>query len=230
MNEQGRYEIKFVLNDNEYNEAMNWLYCHTQVLSKYPSRQINSLYFDNIQFQSIQDNLSGIAKRHKTRLRWYHGSKEEVSIPFLEIKAKQGRLGYKHKFKLPKLQNDIFNVNFKDMTDLVKRQLMEQKESVNAFDEYLTPALYVNYNRQYFEDHEGLRLTIDNDINFCDILPYKKLGQSSMIVYPNRIMEIKFEPAQKNKVSDLLKNLHICAKRHSKYLTGMAMFGKVHYL
>ena len=38
---------------------------------------------------------------------------------------------------------------------------------------------------------------------------------------------IKFNPDMKDTVSELIKPLHITPKRHSKYLTGLAMLGYV---
>ena len=43
-------------------------------------------------------------------------------------------------------------------------------------------------------------------------------------------MDIKFNPDMKDTVSELIKPLHITPKRHSKYLTGLAMLGYVVYL
>jgi hypothetical protein len=48
--------------------------------------------------------------------------------------------------------------------------------------------------------------------------------------YSYKIMEIKFKPNMKDKVSNLMKGLHITSKRHSKYLVGLSTFGHVIYI
>ena len=65
-----RYELKFVLNESQLS--------HLLVLIKqygfkkhFPKRTVNSIYFEDYNFSSIKDNLSGISKRKKVRLRWY---------------------------------------------------------------------------------------------------------------------------------------------------------------
>lgn len=230
MNEQGRYEIKFILNENELNEALHWLYCCTNVQSKYPSRTVNSLYFDNVKYQSVQDNLSGIANRYKIRLRWYHNCRRTMSDPFMEVKVKQGRLGYKSQIMLPELKNQLFDVEYKDIANSIKSQLANQDDTNGLFDDFLFPTLLVNYERQYFQNINGIRVTIDSEISFNDASSYKKLGASNNISYPKKIMEIKFNPSQKDSIASQLKHLHLNPKRHSKYLAGMAMFGRVNYL
>lgn len=230
MNQQGRYEIKFILTENELNEALNWLYCYSNTFLKYPPRTVNSLYFDNDRYQSIQDNLSGIPDRYKTRLRWYHNSREGMSVPVMEVKVKQGRLGYKNQFKLPELKNQLFDITFKEIASSIKTQLITQNDALDIFEDFIFPTLLVRYQRQYFESIDGVRVTIDSNISFNDPPSHKKLGETLNVAYPKKIMEIKFTPSQKDKVAGQLKNLHLNPKRHSKYLTGMAIFGRVNYL
>ena len=41
---------------------------------QYPKRKINSLYFDDLNYSSINENLDGVSEKKKYRIRWY-GSK-----------------------------------------------------------------------------------------------------------------------------------------------------------
>ena len=37
---------------------------------QYPKRKINSLYFDDLNYSSINENLDGISEKKKYRIRW----------------------------------------------------------------------------------------------------------------------------------------------------------------
>ena len=56
MNDQLRYEVKFVLNERELNHAMIWLNI-MGAKKAFPNRKVNSLYFDNIAQEAIQHNF-----------------------------------------------------------------------------------------------------------------------------------------------------------------------------
>jgi SPX domain protein involved in polyphosphate accumulation len=94
MNSDYRYEIKFILDNSKLADAMQWLYNNTSAVRSYDNRIVNSIYFDDISFSSVRDNLAGISKRKKLRLRWYGHQKN--SYPIFEIKTKNGRLGKKN--------------------------------------------------------------------------------------------------------------------------------------
>ena len=84
--------------------------------------------------------------------------------------------------------------------------------------------------RSYFQDHDGIRLTLDKDISFSLPTLYSQIQGNSEVKYPLKILEIKFEPDAKDKVVELISSLHIRPKRHSKYLAGMASLGMVQYI
>ena len=52
-----RYEIKFILNETSFSDAMQWLYVCTNAVNKYPDRYINSIYLDNLEYDSVKDLL-----------------------------------------------------------------------------------------------------------------------------------------------------------------------------
>ena len=81
-----RYEIKFILNDNELAEFKSWIISQTRFKKKYNPRIVNSIYFDDINDSSANDNLAGISLREKYRLRWYN--KNINKIAKFELKKK----------------------------------------------------------------------------------------------------------------------------------------------
>ena len=92
------HEIKFVVNELELVEVA-FLIKRISANSPYPRRGINSLYFDTVDYKCVRENLAGISKRDKIRLRWYDEYKFK-RVPELEIKKRDGRLGSKIKYPL----------------------------------------------------------------------------------------------------------------------------------
>ncbi len=227
---EGRYEIKFVLDENDFVTATQWQQHCTSVSRKYSGRRVHSIYFDDNEYQAVKDNLAGINKRLKIRLRWYENESGEVSTPVLQIKKKDGRLGFKDQVKLPGLQSQIKEVPLADIASLVRAGISGSSIGRDYFNQYLHASLYVNYFRYYLESPDSIRITIDQEIKFSYAIPYKSVQNLRSLTYPHRVMELKFSPDRKKKVAVWLRKLTLTPKRHSKYLTGLAMFGQVQYL
>jgi len=220
-----RYEIKFVLDNARLSDAMQWLFSNTTANKKYENRKVNSIYFDNIDFSSVRDNLTGISQRKKLRLRWY--GHLENSLPFFEVKTKDGRLGYKTTYPIESMKGNFKKFNIDEITSKCLKDLEEQDI---FFEEHLVPTLQVSYEREYYETHNGIRITIDQDIQFSDTRLHSMINKDISVPYPLKIMEIKFKPDMKEVVAELIRPLHITPKRHSKYLIGLASLGYAIYI
>ena len=225
MSRSYRYEIKFVLDNARLSDAMQWLYSDTTANKTYDNRRVNSIYFDDVGFSSVRDNLAGIAQRNKLRLRWY--GNQEKSSPVFEVKTKNGRLGYKTAYPIKSIKNNIMDLNIDKITSNCIKDLAMQNI---VFDEHLVPTLQVNYEREYYETHDGIRITIDQDIQFSDTQLHTTLDENNSFPYPFKVMEVKFEPDMKEAVAELIRPLHITPKRHSKYLVGLAVLGYAVYI
>ena len=166
MNED-RYEIKFTLNELGITHALSWL-AHIGAKKTFQDRDVNSLYFDNINLDAVRDNLSGTTPRHKVRLRWYKSKTLEKFDPNLEIKTKNGRLSSKILFPLPEIKKSIDTKSIFSLSEKViqtSRQLNIAHKSINT---HLLPMLIVQYQREYYEIKNGIRITIDKKIRFSD--------------------------------------------------------------
>jgi SPX domain protein involved in polyphosphate accumulation len=230
MNNTGRYEVKFVFDELGLNEALSWLNINLRLRQEYPVRIVNSLYFDDINFQSVRDNLSGFPDRKKRRLRWYNDvhTKNVVNLT-LEIKWRKGRLVFKEGCPLPELKDKLLSVESRKIIGSVNEILYTEKNLAKVFDEHLEPILRVSYERQYYKDIEGLRVTIDRGIVFSHIFPHNCLPDCPTQSYPYSVVEFKFPIRLKNYVSELMRYSTLQPKRHSKYLTGLAAYGLVQY-
>jgi SPX domain protein involved in polyphosphate accumulation len=225
MSRDYRYELKFVLDNARLSDAMQWLYNKTTATERYNKRKVNSIYFDDVGFSSVRDNLAGIPHRNKLRLRWY--GDQENSLPIFEVKTKEGRLGYKTNFPIKSIESNLLELNIDTITSKCIKELTNHNI---FFDEHLVPTLQVNYEREYYETHDDIRITIDQEIQFSDTQLHVTPNENNSFSYPFKVMEVKFNPDMKDTVAELIKPLHITPKRHSKYLTGLAMLGYVVYL
>ena len=232
MNPEMRYELKFIMYEQGFADALQWIYQLTHARKAYPSRWVNSLYFDDINFTQVQDNLAGISKRRKIRLRWYHEDAdiEQISSPVLEVKQRESRLGNKVKYPVPTLQKLLFDLSFSEMTPHLESSLSNTLAMATLFNDHIISTLHVSYNREYFESPDGLRITFDRDIRFSITPPNLCLRDIAQASYPPIIMELKFPAEMKDQVSRLLQPLSLTAKRHSKYLAGLATFGHTTYI
>lgn len=221
-----RYEIKFILNLPQFSQALKWLNFHTSAKEVYEPRIVNSVYFDDDHFSSVKDNLMGISRRSKYRLRWYGdmGQYDSSDINF-EIKSRVNRTGHKTRRKIS-LTSNLDEIKFRDLQAALKTQL----EPEFSFYKALYPTLQVIYKRQYFEGSQGVRVTFDNDISFYRTPLHSRLFSSKPMKYPLTIMEVKFHPDQIDTVSNSFREFHLVPKRHSKYLVGMSMLGNAIYI
>ncbi len=225
MNSDYRYEIKFVLDNSRLADAMQWLYNNTTANKSYDNRVVNSIYFDDVDFSSVRDNLTGISQRDKLRLMWYGDQKKILTI--IEVKTKNGRLGKKTAYPIKSINNNIMELNLDNITS----KCIEDLATHNIIlDDHIVPTLQVNYEREYYETHDNIRITIDHDIKFSDTQLHTTLNENNSLPYPLQVMEIKFEPNMKDKVAKLIKPLHMTPKRHSKYIIGLAILGYSVYI
>lgn len=229
MNGEFRYEVKFVLNEREFTHALSWLNA-VGAKKRFLDRTVNSLYFDNIAQEAVQHNLSGIAQRHKVRLRWYGDHFTSNSKPKLEIKLRDGRLGSKLEYpistpieafrtqKLSKISREIFN------------EVRSSNFTHYSINDYLVSMLLVKYRREYYETSRGVRFTIDKQIRFFDAIQNSRIDSLKPINYSPYLVEVKFPKDFKNSVANLLRQSRLTPKRHSKYLAGLAKLGNVSYV
>lgn len=224
-----RYEIKFVLNEQSFTHFNHWLHFDTHCRKKFNDRIVNSIYFDDVNFSSVKDNLSGVSNRIKTRIRWYSSPEDYLpSKLILETKIKSGRLGTKKTLPLQDFHFNPEQTSFLELSNFLKYKSSLENPFTSS---HLLPTLYVSYSRKYFESKEGLRITIDRGIKFKGNFSFEDpVNKKGHICYNSIVVELKFDPSIKGHVNNLLRTINLTPTRHSKYLTGLAMLGQVQYV
>ncbi len=206
-----RFERKYIERKNNAYLFKNFLVTK-RFYRKYSKRIVNSLYFDDLNFSSFKDNVDGNTHRLKTRIRWYNESSDFVN---LEIKNKNGFLGWKDTIKLKNISN--IEENIKNYSNSQLENDLKKILKKNMF-----PIIKTKYLREYYEyGHGNIRATIDTQLEFFSIKKNFKIN------YDKEIMEFKY-PAS----NDQLFREHIIPKNNfrfqkfSKYVVGVNLLSK----
>ena len=223
-----RYEIKYILESAHILEFENWLLSQPFVKRSFPERPVNSIYFDTAALRAAQDNMKGIANRKKFRVRWYGALTDPATGLTLEVKVKTGRLGTKHSAPLAQPLDDLLSMDAQQIerafhTDAAVRDLIPHEAA-------LVPVIYVGYSRRYFEAPGGIRITIDNNLEFSDIFHSHNNSLRNRASYGKSIVEFKFPVNVKDDAAQLMSSLPFYPVRSSKYLIGLSLTGNAVYI
>lgn len=215
-----RYEIKFVAEPFEQHRVLNWLRQHNSCLvTEYPDRQVNNIYFDSYNHQSYCDNIYGSSTKSKIRLRWYGESKEPQNSS-LEIKCKRNQLNWKLIYKI-KGELEKNGGDWRSICSEIRLQLpVEAREWMEMSP---LPVLINRYKRKYFVSRDKkVRVTLDTDLNIYD---------QSQKPFPNYtfkanmpkvlVLEVKFARDLRDHVTHMFGDIPLRGSRFSKYVSGV---------
>ena len=91
-----RKETKYIVNMDVFVKFEKELRQH-MTEDEFATSTITNIYFDNEDFDMIQDSLAKKNGREKIRMRVYDKIPSETSQAFLEIKKKENKIGYKYR-------------------------------------------------------------------------------------------------------------------------------------
>lgn len=167
----------------------------------FPNRNINSIYFDDIQNTSFYENIDGLFHKIKLRVRWYN---QDPSKCYLEIKTKEGDRGNKliHPFQTSytaqrtvmeelSKNRELLSLfpQLKDCTDSTFLRLITEKNKAVSFN---------SYNRAYLKSNIcNARLTIDTKLFFLNL---RKNFKEEIINEIFELYEIKYESENEKEV------------------------------
>ena len=151
-----RFERKWLFKSNNSLALINALVRSNLFFrTQYPSRKVNSVYFDTNNYVSIRQNLDGVSNKKKIRIRWY-GNKHIMSNPFVEIKSKKGFETKKESLKIKELDKVKLN-----NLEFIKKEL----NSKLKLKKIINPVLTTHYYREYFVSLNGkVRATVDYNL------------------------------------------------------------------
>lgn len=207
-----RYERKYKLDISEYEILVNSILSE-EMKVHHPSRFINNIYFDSLNFDSYTENIEGESERNKYRLRWY-GDRFNRIEPIFEIKIKKDQVNRKETLKIPEIEfnnlNDVEEVNNHILDYL-------EKEESQLFFEMMpkTPTLLNGYQRDYFLSKDGeTRLTIDRNLFFYNCINNQEYNQNDVM-----IVEVKYAANVIPKIN--FDKFRLILGKNSKYVSGL---------
>ena len=139
-----RFERKWGIEKNiDFNAFIIAVYrSNFNFTESYKARKVNTIYFDDNSYSSINENLDGATYKQKYRLRWY-GESDIIINPQLEIKSKIGLVSNKKTYPLD-IPKEI-KLNYKGIEEISKIFIKKLKTS-----KILYPVLSTHYLRHYF--------------------------------------------------------------------------------
>ncbi len=229
-----RRELKYKIFIKDIGKFYSWLY-NSPFKRKYDNRNVNSLYYDTINLDFANDNISGLSSRIKIRTRWYTKNNENFLDEFCKSKdfrfeIKRKKNNYSDKIFFPKQYFETKN-SVTDQRTFLKKELQNELSKFSELSHLiLNDTFFVGYNREYFEhaSSENLRLTIDKDLS-CLIC--SKILNSKNIKIANNfiIVELKFNEYNEDLTKNILKNFPFRQVRSSKYLYAISKYYRLSY-
>ena len=132
MLEEKRFERKWIYYSNNILSLISSL-VRSKLFFRYqfPKRKVNSIYFDDNYYSSVIENLSGINKKTKLRLRWY-GDKSRIVDPKFELKKKIGFIAKKKQIKVEEFNSLDFPkvLNLKKIQNIINEKYFCKKKFI----------------------------------------------------------------------------------------------------
>jgi SPX domain protein involved in polyphosphate accumulation len=190
-----RFEKKFILNPIYISQFRADLF--RQGYRKiFKDRTVNSVYFDDKNLNSYYENINGLSKRTKFRLRFYSEIFEGEG--FWEQKIKHADTNHK---KVQKYRGEV--------VPLIQLQFPRKEQ--------LMPLVHVQYSREYYySEKTAIRVTIDSSIKFINL--------KNSISYPHNELVVEYKSSVNNPVKNVPKILSNLS-RSSKYCKAISVHG-----
>lgn len=167
----------------------------------YYKSEVYNLYFDNQNYDLIDQSINWTDFKEKIRARSYSG----YDRVFLEIKtklrAKDNNLGYKRRVMITHRDFNKLVKGIVPLEELAKKHIENNNDIQIAREvDYLIktlklePKILVIYNRESYKTEKSLRITFDENLRYRN-KNLKLISMNSDKIYfeddPNIIMEIK---------------------------------------
>ncbi len=219
-----RREVKFALPNGDAAKVRSILDVNCQrIVHSGPSSMVNTIYYDDIRLSGCQENLDGVPRRAKVRLRWYDDDDRGGRV-FFEIKRRVDSMVHKERLEL-RAHQPLGDLTYREILEELQRVLPDSAaEMLLARPEAI---LMTEYRREYFRaPGSRARITLDEDIVSYSQRglrrPRKGFGtKGSELV----ILEAKIPKAAGEELRALLHPLEPYVTKSSKYVQGCLRLG-----
>jgi len=209
-----RFEDKFPLTKDQVGIFRYWLSSvdGAGFRTAFPSRTVNSLYFDTPEMDSYIDNCEGAGSRRKVRLRWYGDTLEPQSLRF-EIKIRSAGCGGK---QLVEVEGS--RVPLRPIRSLSSRLRRELPRELRAdLDDSPIPYLINRYRREYYVTASGIRLTVDSEMSSRKLLGGHFFVPRELPTTVTTVVEVKYAVGNAQAARRALSSFPVSPAKNSKY-------------
>jgi len=226
-----RFEFKYFLPKNTADKLIPALLNHMEwdpyvLTTGRDHYQVNSLYFDNENFDCFWDKEAGVSDRKKFRFRYYGHTVSDDQRVFLEIKRKNNALVIKDRILLP--ANDAAN----NILDAKLLELYKQDPDNDFIHELiwfkkrncLRPKLFVTYKRKALIDRRDKRFRVTFDYDIRAQLADRLTGRFDKLraIYPTGVvLEVKYNNVLPKWFHEVIQKYQLQRITFSKYCNGL---------
>lgn len=218
--DETRHEVKMVAPREAEGEVRMWVNLHPAGFHEaYPRRRVNNIYLDTVDLDSYGENLSGIARRVKIRLRWY-GEIRTITGGTVELKCKQAGPGWKVSHRTS-VEIDLREEDWPSILEKIRKDCPPR--FLRVLDVAQRPVLINSYERDYLVSNDGrVRITLDRPQSvfsqWATTRPDITIDGSRRDVM---IIEAKVANRDRDRLAEVLADFPLTVGRHSKYVTGV---------
>ena len=220
-----RIEKKYLITSAEKKKILEIIKKHMKP-DNYFESQVYNLYYDNENYDFINQSIDWTDFKEKVRARSYGG----YDRVFLEIKTKirgkENNVGYKRRVMITHSDLKKF-VKKKASIEELAKQVIETKNDIQIAKEIdylithfdLSPKILVMYNRTSYRGENNLRITFDEKLKYRDNNLELKSKKNDKIYFKddrNIIMEIKAGGALPLWLVHKMSELKVFPQRFSK--------------
>ena len=214
-----RFERKYPLTAAELVELRWWHRTHGRDFeATFGDRIVNNVYFDSPDWEHYADNLSGMSRRTKCRLRWY-GEAESADVVTFEAKHRRNATGHKEQHTLSAATLGLVDLPFARLYARL-RPLLPGELRLHL-DEGHRPALFNRYRREYYAAPSGVRMTVDTGIVYAPVQGGSLRTLRPMPSAAPTVVEIKYPSSRRAQAEAALRRMPFRATRSSKYAIGV---------
>jgi len=184
------YERKFLVDELDSHHVRALVKLHPMMfVQPYPPRYVNNIYLDSEDLVNYIENVDGVEKRRKVRLRWYGDLLGDSPKTMLEFKLRQGLMNRKIQVPLGGLRVD------KTFNKQVLEEFFRQNElplDISLGLHGLSPVLINRYYRWYFATLDGhFRVTVDTALAYYNVRHLTNAFRYKFVDYKRIVVELK---------------------------------------
>lgn len=185
----------------------------------YHERRVNNIYLDSFDLRYFFENINGISRRLKVRIRWYGELFGTIKDPVLELKLKHnlhvGKLSYP---LIPFTMNNDLSIN--TMHEVFRKSSINEHLRLHLKELHFS--LLNSYQRKYFLSADRkYRATVDSNIQVYKLSPYYNNFLYKSEKYSNTIIELKYNEPNDMFIDEITNHFSFRMTKNSKYINGI---------